>query len=60
MDKLVERWRSTLTPREKSLHDMAAVKLKKVLNASAKDGDQGSYFPERSKAFQAWLKTQAR
>lgn len=58
MDKLVDQWRSTLSDRERALHDMAAVKLKKVINSSANDHDQGSYFPERSKAFQAWLKTQ--
>ena len=58
MDSLVAKWRSTLSDRELALHDLAAVKLKKVLNANAADGDQGSYFPERSRAFTAWLKAQ--
>ena len=57
MDSLLKEWRSTLTERERTLHDLAAVKLKKTLNATAEDGDQGSYFPEYSHAFRAWLKT---
>jgi hypothetical protein len=57
MDELVEEWHATLTEKERALHDLAAIKLKKVLNANAEDGDKGSYFPEYSHAFRAWLKT---
>ena len=58
-DKLLE-WRKSLNERECALHDLASVKLKKTLNSDAKDGDQGSYFPERSKAFQQWLKSKSK
>jgi len=54
---MVKLWRETLTDKEKDLHDLASVKLKKTLNAHMEDGDQGSYFPERCHAFRAWLKT---
>ena len=57
--KLVDEWRATLTDRERALHDMAAVKLKKTLNADKKDGDHGSYFVEKCHAFRTWLKTSA-
>ena len=59
--KLLEQWRATLTDRERALHDLAAVKLKKNLNAAKceKDGDHGSYFAEKCHAFRAWLKTAA-
>ena len=57
MERLVKEWRTTLTEKERALHDLAAVKLKKTLNATAEDGDQGSYFPEYSHAFRQWLKT---
>jgi hypothetical protein len=55
MEKQLEAWLSTLTPREVALHNLAKIKLKKNLNANDPT-DQGSYFPERSRAFQAWLK----
>jgi len=57
--KLLEEWRATLTDRERALHDLAAVKLKKNLNAGIQDGDNGSYFAEKCHAFRAWLKTAA-
>ena len=57
MEALVKEWRKTLTERERALHHLAAIKLKKNLNATAEDGDQGSYFPEYSHAFRKWLKT---
>ena len=56
MDTLIKEWRESLTDRERALHDLAAVKLKKTLNANVKDSDQGSYFPEYSHAFRKWLK----
>ncbi len=56
-EALVREWRASLTEKERRLHDLAAVKLKKTLHADEEDGDQGSYFPERSHAFRTWLKT---
>ena len=53
--KLIAEWRASLTERERRLHDLAAVKLKKVLITSSSDEDQGSYFPEFSHAFKSWL-----
>ena len=58
--KLLEEWHASLTPRERALHELAAVKLKKVLvpsDAGAEgDGDNGSYYPEKCHAFKAWRK----
>jgi hypothetical protein len=54
--KLLEEWRATLTEREKRLHALAEIELKKVLNVGD-DGDQGSYFPEYCRAFQEFKKT---
>ncbi len=53
--ELVTKWRLTLTEKERQLHDLAAVKLKKELNV-VDDGDNGSYFPEKCHAFRKWLK----
>lgn len=57
---LLAEWRSTLSEREKELHALAAVMLKKtfVQPGPEPDKDNGSYFPEKSKAFQAWCKAQ--
>ena len=57
MESLIHEWRASLTEKERALHDLAAVKLKKNLNSDVEDGDQGSYFPEYCHAFRAWLKT---
>jgi hypothetical protein len=56
--ELLEQWRSTLTDKERQLHELAAVKLKKELvpKDNAKDGDSGSYFAERCHAFLKWRK----
>jgi hypothetical protein len=54
---LLSAWRATLSEKEKALHDLAAVKLKKSLDFSG-DGDNGSYFPEKCHAFRKWLKSQ--
>ncbi len=56
--KLVEEWRQSLTPKERALHELAAVKLKKVLVPSdmPEDIDNGSYYAEKCHAFRAWLK----
>jgi len=54
--KLLKEWQSTLTPREKALHELAAVLLKKTLITDSNDKDNGSYFPEKSHAFRAWMK----
>ena len=58
MDKLLEQWRATLSEKEKRLHALAAVELKKVLKVGD-DGDQGSYFPEYCRAFQEFKKAQS-
>lgn len=54
---LVKEWYATLTPKEKQLHELAAVKLKKVIVPSdiPNDKDNGSYYPEKSRAFVKWL-----
>jgi hypothetical protein len=57
--ELLRRWRESLTEKERALHELAAVKLKKELNPNPGDGDNGSYFPEKSHAFKQWLKAQA-
>ena len=54
-ESLLKEWRQTLTEKEQALHELAQVKLKKVLNVEVNDGDQGSYFPEKSHAFRGWL-----
>jgi len=51
-------WKETLSPREKELHELAAVLLKKTLVVSSEDKDNGSYFPEKSHAFTQWWKAQ--
>ena len=58
-EELVAKWRATLSEKERALHDLAQIKLKKELHADAQDGDNGSYFPEKSHAFRKWLKAQA-
>ena len=59
-EKLLEEWQASLTPKERELHELAAVKLKKVLVPSDMpaegDGDNGSYYPEKCHAFKAWKK----
>jgi len=57
MANLLKEWQSTLTPRERALHDLAAVALKKNLVTDLNDKDNGSYFPEKSHAFRTWMKT---
>ena len=55
--ELVAKWRATLTEKERQLHDLAAVKLKKELTPQGGTvGDNGSYFPEKCHAFRKWLK----
>ena len=58
MDPLVEAWRSTLTDKERKLHDLAAIKLKKELNIPG-DNDNGSYFANKCHEFIKWRKTHA-
>lgn len=54
---LLETWRSQMTDKEKELHTLAAVMLKKSLKADM-EKDNGSYYPEKSHAFKAWLRKQ--
>ena len=56
--ELLRRWRESLTEKERALHELASVKLKKELNPNPGDGDNGSYFPEKCHAFKQWLKSQ--
>ena len=61
---LVAEWRASLTPRERELHDLAAVKLKKVVKPSdmpgEKDVDNGSYYADKCHAFKAWVKSKSK
>jgi hypothetical protein len=52
---LLTQWRASLTDKERQLHELAAVKLKKELSAP-NDNDSGSYFAERCHAFLKWRK----
>jgi hypothetical protein len=58
MDPLVAVWRSTLNEKERKLHDLAAIKLKKELNIPG-DKDNGSYFADKCHAFIKWRRAQA-
>jgi hypothetical protein len=55
MDPLVAEWRATLTEKERKLHDLAAIKLKKEL-IIPDDGDNGSYYADKCHAFLKWKK----
>jgi hypothetical protein len=58
----VDEWRKSLTEKQRELHDLAAIMLKKELKpkqASShpnQDNDNGSYFPDKCHAFRSWLK----
>jgi len=54
----MEEWKATLSEKERKLHELAAVMLKKTLipTDSKVDKDNGSYFPDKCHAFRAWLK----
>lgn len=58
----VDEWRKSLTEKQRELHDLAAIMLKKELkpkqasNQSHQDSDNGSYFPDKCHAFRSWLK----
>ncbi len=56
LPELLEAWKQQMSENEKRLHEMAAVMLKKSLKADL-EKDNGSYYPEKSHAFKAWLKT---
>ncbi len=57
---LVEAWRGTLTEKERQLHELAAVKLKKTIvpKDMPDDKDNGSYYVEKCHAFKKWLAQQ--
>ena len=57
MDSLA-RWKASLTERERKLHELAAVALKKTLVTGEKDKDNGSYFPDKCHAYVKWLAKQ--
>jgi hypothetical protein len=54
----VDEWRKSLTEKQRELHDLAAIMLKKELKPkqSNEDTDNGSYFPDKCHAFRSWLK----
>jgi len=54
----VREWHTTLTEKERKLHALASIMLKKELHATmnVKDKDNGSYFPDKCHAFRSWLK----
>jgi hypothetical protein len=61
MDAKLIAWKATLSEKERRLHELAAVKLKKTLvpkDNKTGDKDNGSYYVDKCHAFQAWLKTQ--
>jgi len=58
--ELLKEWQASLTPKERRLHiDLAPTGLKKCLNLGPDDRDNGSYYPEKSHAFKAWLKARS-
>jgi hypothetical protein len=60
---LVALWRDTLSDKERQLHDLAAVMLKKSLNVKDKEKehfDNGSYYADQCHAFRAWKKQQSK
>jgi hypothetical protein len=58
IQKQLNQWSQQLSDKEKKLHEMAAVMLKKSLKADM-EKDNGSYYPEKSHAFKAWQKKQS-
>jgi hypothetical protein len=57
----IDEWRKTLTEKQRELHDLAAIMLKKELKPKQgsnqpQDTDNGSYFPDKCHAFRSWLK----
>lgn len=58
--ELLTAWRATLTEKEIRLHELAEGKLKKILVPTdvKEDKDNGSYYPDKCHAFQAWCKKQ--
>ena len=61
--KLVAEWQSSLSEKERELHELATKMLKKNLVpqdpiASKESLDNGSYYPDKCHAFRAWKKKQ--
>lgn len=58
---LVNAWKATLSEKERQLHELAAIKLKKTLVARdmPDDKDNGSYYVEKCHAFKKWLAKQS-
>jgi hypothetical protein len=58
----MEEWRKSLSDKERQLHDLASIMLKKELKPkqseqnNQQDTDSGSYFPDKCHAFRSWLK----
>lgn len=58
---MINTWKATLSEKERQLHELAAVKLKKNLVAKdmPEDKDNGSYYVEKCHAFKKWLAKQS-
>jgi hypothetical protein len=56
IQQALQAWRASLTDKERRLHQLAAVELKKKI--AVDDDDNGSYYPEFCHAFKAWQKAQ--
>jgi len=56
IQQALQAWRASLTDKERRLHELAAVELKKKI--AVDDDDNGSYYPEFCHAFKAWQKVQ--
>lgn len=54
----VKTWQSSLTPKERALHELAAVMLKKTLQTTEVVNDSGSYYADRCHAFKKWQQKQ--
>ena len=57
--ELVSQWKATLSQKEKELHEMAAVMLKKTINVDT-EKDNGSYYEEKCHAFVKWRKANSK
>ena len=53
--KKLEAWKEQMSDKQKELHELAAVMLKKTIKTDM-EKDNGSYYPEKSHDFKKWLK----
>jgi hypothetical protein len=57
----VDKWKTSLTDKERRLHELAAVMLKKTIKPKdmPEDKDNGSYYADKCHAFKRWQKENA-